>query len=192
MKIILSLRRQHYVTRVSILLITVALIAGMVGCGGGGGESYALAISSTEGGSVTTPGEGIFTYDKVTMVHLVAKTEQGHYFVNWTGDVGQITDVKAAVTTIFINDSYFITANFVKYIAMVGAGGYHTVGLKCDGTVVAVGWNYYLQCQVGGWVGITQVSACGHHTVGLKSDGTVVAVGWNDYGQCDVSGWDLS
>ena len=33
MKIILSWRRHHYVAKVSILLITVALIAGMVGCG---------------------------------------------------------------------------------------------------------------------------------------------------------------
>ena len=34
MKIILSSRRRHYVVRVSILLIVVALIAGMVGCSG--------------------------------------------------------------------------------------------------------------------------------------------------------------
>ena len=33
MKIILSSRGHHYVARVSIFLVTVALIAGMVGCG---------------------------------------------------------------------------------------------------------------------------------------------------------------
>jgi len=27
----------------------------------------------------------------------------------------------------------------------------HTAGLMVDGTVVAVGWNYYWQCNVGGW-----------------------------------------
>ena len=40
---------------ISILLSTVALIGGMVGCAY---ASYALVVDSTEGGSVTTPGEG--------------------------------------------------------------------------------------------------------------------------------------
>ena len=34
---------------------------------------------------------------------------------------------------------------------MVAAGVGHTVGLKSDGTVVAVGFNDYGQCDVGGW-----------------------------------------
>jgi len=72
---------------------------------------------------------------------------------------------------------------------MVAAGWYHTVGLKDDGTVVAVGDNSGGQCDVGNWTGITQVAAGGSDTVGLKSDGTVVAVGENYYGQCDVGGW---
>jgi hypothetical protein len=71
----------------------------------------------------------------------------------------------------------------------VAAGDYHTVGLKADGTVVAVGDNYFGQCNVSTWSGIIQVAAGGGHTVGLKADGTVVAVGANYGGQCDVSGW---
>jgi alpha-tubulin suppressor-like RCC1 family protein len=35
---------------------------------------------------------------------------------------------------------------------MVAAGEYYTLGLKSDGTVVAVGSNYYGQCDVGGWM----------------------------------------
>jgi len=64
---------------------------------------------------------------------------------------------------------------------MVAAGGHHTVGLKSNGTVVAVGNNDYLQCDVGDWTDIIQVAAGGDHTVGLKSNGTVVAVGNDDY-----------
>ena len=63
------------------------------------------------------------------------------------------------------------------------------MGLKSDGTVVAVGWNGHGQCNVGDWVGITQVSAGSFYTVGLKSDGTVVAVGNNEYGECNVYSW---
>jgi len=80
----------------------------------------------------------------------------------------------------------------VKRFEMIAAGSWHTVGLKSDGTVVAVGANGADQCDVSGWSDIVAVSAGSDHTVGLKSDGTVVAVGYNDYvyyGQCDVSGW---
>ena len=65
--------------------------------------------------------------------------------------------------------------------AMAGslaAGWNHTVGLKSDGTVAAVGWNVFGQCDVSGWKDIVAVAAGDYHTVGLKSDGTVVAVGY--------------
>ncbi|MBS7397316.1 MAG: chromosome condensation regulator, partial [Ruminiclostridium sp.] len=71
----------------------------------------------------------------------------------------------------------------------VSAGSYHTVGVKCDGTVVATGFKVDGRCDVSRWVDIVSVSAGGSHTIGLKSNGTVVAVGDNKYGQCDVSKW---
>lgn len=69
------------------------------------------------------------------------------------------------------------------------SGSYHTVGLKPDGTCVAVGDNRYGQCDVSRWSNIVAISCGYHHTVGLKSDGTVVAVGDSSDGQCRVSGW---
>lgn len=56
----------------------------------------------------------------------------------------------------------------------------HIVGLKADGTVVAVGKEYATQgqCDVSGWTDIVQIG-CGHsYTLGLKSDGTVVYTGY--------------
>ena len=96
--------------RFSIFLVTVALVAGMVGCAP---PQYNLTISSTEGGEVTSPGDGTFTYDEGTDVDLVAEAEEGYHFVNWTGDVGTISDVSAATTTITVDGDYSITANFV-------------------------------------------------------------------------------
>ncbi len=73
--------------------------------------------------------------------------------------------------------------------ATVAAGLYHTVGIKKDGTVLAVGSNGKGQLNVSSWTGIKGVAAGYYHTVGLKEDGTVVAVGNNGYGQLDVSSW---
>ena len=75
---------------------------------------YDLTISSTEGGSVTEPGEGVFTYDEGTVVDLVADADKGYRFVEWTGDVGTIADVYVTNTTITMNGDYAITADFIE------------------------------------------------------------------------------
>jgi len=93
----------------SIFLVTVALVAGMVGCVG---VKYDLTITSTAGGSVTVPGEGTITYDEGEVVNLEATPDAGYRFVNWIGDVDEIADVDDATTTIAMNDSYSITASF--------------------------------------------------------------------------------
>ena len=77
-----------------------------------------------------------------------------------------------------------------KDIIAVAAGSFHTVGLKSDGTVVAVGDNVDGLCDVEDWTDIVDIASGGYHTVGLKSDGTVVAVGYNGDGQCDVDAWN--
>jgi uncharacterized repeat protein (TIGR02543 family) len=74
--------------------------------------NYDLTTNSTAGGSVTTPGEGTFPYDCGTVVNLLAEAEAGYRFVNWTGDIATIADVEDATTTITMDDSYSVTANF--------------------------------------------------------------------------------
>jgi alpha-tubulin suppressor-like RCC1 family protein len=71
----------------------------------------------------------------------------------------------------------------------IAAGRRHTVGLKSNGTVVAVGDNKIGQCNVSGWHDIVAVAAGDWHTIGLKLDSTLIAVGNNRYLQCNVSGW---
>jgi hypothetical protein len=73
---------------------------------------YSLTISSTEGGSVTDPGEGTSVHAANTTVDLVAEPGEHYHFGNWTGDVSTIADVDAAATNITMDDSYSITANF--------------------------------------------------------------------------------
>ena len=73
---------------------------------------HRLSISSMEGGSVTTPGEGAFVYSNSTVVQLVAAPDEHYHFVEWAGDVSTIGDPQAAATNITMNDSYSITADF--------------------------------------------------------------------------------
>jgi hypothetical protein len=112
MKIILNSRKHHYLAIVSTFLITVALIAGIVGCEPTLAQQYDLTIASTAGGSVTMPGEGVFSCDICVLVNLVATPSSGYQFVNWTGNVSTIANVNAAITTITLNGDYSITANF--------------------------------------------------------------------------------
>ncbi len=76
------------------------------------GLQYDLTISSTDGGSVTVPGEGTFAFDKGTVVNLVADAATGYMFLYWTGDVDTVANVNAASTTITVNGDYSITAHF--------------------------------------------------------------------------------
>jgi hypothetical protein len=129
-------------------------------------------------------------YAEGTQVSIRAEANLGYRFVNWTSTAGGFDNANEAETIFTMpGEAVTITANF-EVIPMVAAGSKHTVGLKSDGTVVAVGDNTYGQCNVGDWEDTTQVAAGHSHTVGLKSDGTAVAVGDNTYGQCNVGDWE--
>jgi hypothetical protein len=75
-------------------------------------SQVALTVSSSDGGSVTSPGEATFTYNEGTVVDLKAEPEEGYQFVRWIGDVDTIADVTAGTTTITMDGDYSITAVF--------------------------------------------------------------------------------
>jgi len=104
------------VIRLSILLIIVALVVGMTGCVAGipgFTVRYSITISSTTGGTVTDPGEGLFRYPAGTVVNLVAEPDRGYEFVGWTTNAGSIADIYDPTTTITMNQNYyFVIAGF--------------------------------------------------------------------------------
>jgi hypothetical protein len=81
---------------------------------------YTLTISGTPNGSVTAPGEGVFTYNAGTVVRLVARPEKGYRLVKWTGDVDTIANVNAATTIITMEGDYAVTANFPVSWLLIG------------------------------------------------------------------------
>lgn len=72
----------------------------------------------------------------------------------------------------------------------LSTSGFHTVGVKSDGTVVAVGPDDDGECNVSVWTDVVAVSTVsglgGRYTLGLKSDGTVLYAGSDLYGQRDI------
>jgi hypothetical protein len=71
-----------------------------------------LTTSSTPGGSVTQPGEGMLIYDAGMTVPIAAEADEDYQFVKWTGDVDGVADVYAAATNITMNNSCSTTASF--------------------------------------------------------------------------------
>ena len=160
--------------KVSILLITVVLICGMLGCepSPAPAPQYDLTIFSSTGGSVAVPGEGTFTYEEGMVINLITVAEEGYQFLNWTGDVGTIADINAAATTITINSNYSITANFeevLKYdltIASTEGGSVTTPGEGTftydSGTVVDLVATPDKGYQFVSWTGDVGTVADGH------------------------------
>lgn len=112
MRMIVDLKKHHHVVEVGMLLAVIALAVGIAGCDGGGNNSYTLTITSTAGGSVTTPGQGIFTFDEGTVVNLVATADDGYGFQRWTGDTEGIADPGSRTTTMVMGRNSSIVANF--------------------------------------------------------------------------------
>jgi len=71
---------------------------------------YQLNVSSGDGGDVTAPGEGFFTYAPGNVVTLIAAADPGWGFVNWMG--GPVVPPNSATATIAMNGDYTIRANF--------------------------------------------------------------------------------
>lgn len=118
--------------------------------------------------------------------HTVGLTKEGEILITGYGAQRQLRE---------------IDTNEWKTVIAIAAGGGgkdvegngHTVGLRTDGTVVAVGDNQFGQCNVSEWTDIVAIAAGDWHTVGLKADGTVVATGWlkdtSSENACNVSEW---
>lgn len=118
--------------------------------------------------------------------HTVGLTKEGEVLITGYGAQRQLSEID--------------TDEWKTVMAIAAGGGGkdvegngHTVGLRADGTVVAIGDNQFGQCNVFDWTDIVAIAAGDWHTVGLKSDGTVVATGRlkdaDGENACNISGW---
>ena len=132
---------------------------------------YNLTLSSSAGGSVTTPGEGTFGYGSGTVVNLIATPASGYQFVNWTGNVGTIANVNAASTTITINSNYSVTANF----ALITPGQYSlTISSTTGGSVTTPGEGTFAR-NAGTVVNLIATPASGYQFVNWTGNVATIA-----------------
>lgn len=98
------------------------------------------------------------------------------------------------VLTDYLDASDYVRKTVPQWhdVVSVDVGLGHVVGLKKDGTVIAVGTNDAGQCNVDSWKDIVAVAAGNEITVGLKSDGTVITAGkgYLKYTDYDTSDWE--
>ncbi len=75
-------------------------------------ETYELITNSTEGGNVTSPGEGIFEYSSGEGVELKASPNEGYSFVRWSGENGTVANPTSSTTTVIMEGDCTLTARF--------------------------------------------------------------------------------
>lgn len=189
--------RRHRLIVVSCVLMTIAALV----CSGllyytksyYPGKLYKSGISALEQGQY---GYAYICFSKAGN-YRDAKEQAGRTVilrdrksVAYTGSDFAAVNADGSVT-VFSDNPVFQAASLWTDIVSLSAGKEHLVGLKADGTVVAVGANVYGECEVSGFSNIVAIDTGPYHTVGLKTDGTVVAVGYSDDQNqvCNVASW---
>jgi hypothetical protein len=108
---------------------------------------FTVQFSSTDGGSVTRPGEGAFTYEYGQRVDIEATPDPGHLFVEWTGsavDSGNLTFLTRLSTDFVVTENFTVRANFKP---TTGVSHTLTVSSTEGGNVTAPGESVFSYVQ---------------------------------------------
>ncbi len=74
-----------------------------------------LTVTSSSGGTVTTPGTGSFNYPDGNTANIIASANANYHFVNWTGSAvtaGKVANPNLSSTTVLMDANYTVQANF--------------------------------------------------------------------------------
>jgi len=200
MKQTLSARTHKYIAGASILLITVVLIVGLLACNlAPPGESLSiggnttpllvltvkLRIASSGPGSVTTPGEGWYTYPIGHNVTLVATADPDSQFAYWYSPfdpdaISSILDPTDPNTVVSMDRDYSIYAIFRAPFAPMSEDEVDesqtccvNIGSSSGGSVVdpGEGCHYY---YLGEWVDLVAQPEDGYEFVHWRN----VSLSW--------------
>jgi hypothetical protein len=112
MKTIFSPVKHSYLAKIGILLIVIALVAGILSCEPG--DTYELIMAENPaGGGTATDETGGSPYGVLESVDIKAVAAPCHRFVNWEAPVGIFGNATAAETTFIMPaQDVIVTANF--------------------------------------------------------------------------------
>jgi hypothetical protein len=156
--------------RVSIFLITVALVAGMVGCGEVTPPTrYSLAMAVAPAGNGTaTDLTNAAPYTAGTGVSIKAVAATGYRFGNWTAPAGTFANASAAETIFTMPaQNVTVTANFVAVYNL-------TTSSIAGGTVTTPGTGTYTY-DAGTVVNLVAAPAAGYCFVNWSGDVSTIA-----------------
>ncbi|MBN1362024.1 MAG: putative Ig domain-containing protein [Sedimentisphaerales bacterium] len=132
---------------------------------------HTLTISSGNGGSVTSPGEGTYSYESATSVSVTATAQANHHFTGWSGTAvtaGKVADAGAASTTVTMDADYTLIAGFAidQHTLTISSGSGGSVDLPGEGA---------FSCDHGSTVAVQAVAESGGSFAGWT--GTAVDAG---------------
>ena len=147
---------------------------------------YKLVFSTTSVSTSCSDGTEIYSGSNTSYTHTGLTNGTTYYYMTCAVDVAG--NVSAGISNSTIPQP-------TSAITAITAGDGHTIALKNDGTVWALGRNDFGQLgdgtrtdkatpvQVSSMSGVVAIAAGGLHTIVLKPDGTVWTWGYNKYGQ---------
>jgi alpha-tubulin suppressor-like RCC1 family protein len=120
-------------------------------------------------------------------LHTVALKNDGTLVAWGNNEYGQVIGTPTTNQSAQANP-VTLDGRVVSGVTAIAAGGFHTLALRTDGSVLAWGNNEAGQTSVplAAQSGVKSIAGGGYHTVALKTDGSVVAWGRNDEGQTIV------
>lgn len=138
----------------------------------------------------------IFMADNIRLSFQNTNVEGGYHVVvtnragSATSAVWQVSVTLHGETTLWGDDSYSQVSGRLRNetnLVAISAGGFHTLGLRENGTVVAWGQNNAGQINVpSGLTNVVAMAGGGSHSLALRENGTVRAWGDNLHGQTNV------
>lgn len=167
---------------------------------GDGGTIHGVGANDYGQGDLSARGNAVFV--AAGPYHSAAITAEGHVVLSGRNTHGQCdaaglnTELGTVAATAdetrsSIPGESSDSAPYHRRFAWsrMACGYEHTVALRTDGRVYAVGHNPDGRCDTRQWRGVTDM-ACGmRHTVAILEDGSCVATGDDRYGQCAVGHW---
>ncbi|HEX4085357.1 MAG TPA: hypothetical protein VHY22_10635, partial [Chthoniobacteraceae bacterium] len=173
-------------------------VAGQLGTGGTGNSAEPVVVSGTSGSALFGKTVVSVAAGRDFSLALCSDGSVAAWGDNSAGQLGY-TGTASTLTPVAV-DSSSSSALYGKTVVAIAAGGYHSLALCSDGTVVAWGYNGIGELGNGAMVSstlpvavstasalggktVTAVAAGLFHSLAYCSDGSVAAWGWDQYGQ---------